>query len=142
MRDDIHVTHVRTRSDNLNDAISSFYSSQNIRNNVVTTVSWDWLKDHRSEYGYYLGTNWSKENHNDESSWEIEPFPPICYNKMENVNVVLNPCSGGGAEKRFSHEEVDMFMRNNPKESFFYCCNRKHIPSSLIDYIFFLYHNH
>ena len=114
--DEIDLTHIRVRNDNLNPVIEKFYDSQEIKNKVITVHSWDWQKENRDEFDYFLGSGWSSINHDDESSWEINPFPPIKYTEVSGSSVLLNPSSGGVAEgsKNFSKNKVDEFIFRYP----------------------------
>jgi hypothetical protein len=112
----VHVTHIRTRNDKLNKVIHQFYNTQNISNEVITVDSWNWQKEHRDEFDMFLGTGWSEKNPGDEDSWVIEPFPDIIHNVVKDVNIVLNPRSGGVdyGKKEFSEEDIEEFMSIYP----------------------------
>ena len=113
---EISLIHIRTRKDNLNSTIHEFYNTQEIDNKVITVPSWDWQKQNRNKFDFFLGCNWTAENHNDETSWEIEPFPKIKYSKIKSISTLLNPSSGGTEEvrKSFSKTEVDEFTEIDP----------------------------
>ena len=112
----VHVTHIRTRNDKLNKVIHQFYNTQNISNEVITVDSWNWQKEHRDEFDMFLGTGWSEKNPGDEDSWEIKPYPHIAFHPRTDVDLVLNPRSGGVdyGKKEFSEEEIEIFMEQFP----------------------------
>jgi hypothetical protein len=114
--DDIELTHIRTRDDNLYKTIHDFYNTQSIKNKVIKIPSWDWQKENRKDFDYFLGCNWSEHNHNDESSWEINPFPHIQHSKISNCPILLNPTSGGTEEisKKFTENSIKRFMTDHP----------------------------
>jgi len=115
--DDIEVTHVRVRDDNLYDPIREFYDTQSIKNKVIKIPSWDWKIENRNNYEHFLGSNWGVDNHGDESSWEIEPFPVIKYSEFKPDSIIINPTSGGKEEisKRFAKSDVESFILDWPE---------------------------
>ena len=106
--EDLHVTHVEVPG-NLIPTIEKFYKSQNINTDVFKIDSWQWLSDNISKYDYYLGTHWSRENVGDPDSWEIEPFPPIVFDKIRTFKTVLCPSSGRSSNRKFSKDDILKF---------------------------------
>jgi hypothetical protein len=134
--DKIFVTHIRVRDDNLYDTIHEFYNTQEIKNEVIKVPSWDWQPQNRNKYDFFLGNNWTKENHNDESSWKIKSFPQIKYSKIEGIFTLLNPSSGGVKEgtKYFNKKKVEDFLEKHPETILIGRGNEKNyedIPNSL-----------
>lgn len=105
------LTHIETKGSNLLPAIKDFYDCQNIENKVFEIENWDVQKKIRDNYHYELGTHWFKDNVGSESTWEINPFPPLVYDKV-NVKTIIN--IGGGrigapGARGFSLEEIIQF---------------------------------
>tara|TARA_R110000765_G_scaffold16182_3_gene45818 strand:- start:3853 stop:4548 length:696 start_codon:yes stop_codon:yes gene_type:complete len=102
---EFNLTHVEV-GNTLLPAISDFYKTQGIKANVFEIDNWDVKETIRSKYDYYLGTHWSENNIGDESSWEINPFPPLIYDKVE-TGTVVNVSSGRRDKFRgFTKEEI------------------------------------
>jgi len=127
---DIEVTHVRMRDDFLYKAISEFYSSQGIKNNVIKlyidenlshgeriSKMVEWKVNNRDWFLYSLGTNWSDIKDRDEDCWKINPFPKINYEKCDGVGIIINPSSGGTdrCRKEFSNAEIKNFIEKYPE---------------------------
>jgi len=90
---EIYLTHVEVPKDLL-PSISSFYKTQNINHITKQIPSWGWRSNHRKEFDYYLGSHWMKDNVGDESTWEINPFPPLKYDYINNIKTLV--AIGGG----------------------------------------------
>jgi len=88
-----NLTHVEV-GNSLLLAISEFYKTQKINATVREIDNWNYKESIRHEYDYYLGTHWSENNIGDESSWEINPFPPLVYDTVEDIDLVINISSG------------------------------------------------
>ena len=102
---DCSLTHVEV-GNSLLPAIREFYQSQNINANVFEIKDWNQKENIRSDYNYYLGTHWSENNIGDESSWEINPFPTLVYDKKD-VDTIVNISSGRKDKFRgFTKEEI------------------------------------
>ena len=105
----IHLTHARIRKP-LSDAISEFYTSQGISHRVLQIPDWSWKKRNRRHYDHYLGSSWHPRNINDEVTWEINPLPPLKFD-VQDVDLVINPISGRLANRRFSKEQMERYVK-------------------------------
>jgi len=103
---DMHLMHVEVPGELL-EAIREFYKTQGIDASVTQIPSWDWKDRNRYKFDYYLGAHWSKHNIGDETTWEINPFPPLKYNVIDNIDTIVN-ISGGRKDKfrGFSTNEI------------------------------------
>ena len=126
----IEITHVRMREDSLYETISEFYYSQGISNNVIKleidknlshgdriSKMIEWKVKNRNSFLYSLGTGWSSEEDKDEDCWEINPFPMINYTKQKDIQIVINPSSGGtdAVRKEFTNNEIKNFVEKYPE---------------------------
>lgn len=109
-----HITNVRGEG-SFAESILQFYESQSIK----TTIQLDhkgggFRKKHRNEYDHYLGTHWDATNGEDESSWEINPFPPIKYEYIPGKDIFINPSSGLCVNTgSMVDDKVDKFKKDN-----------------------------
>ena len=87
------LTHVEVGS-TLLPAIREFYKSQNINAIVQEIPNWNAKEKMRSDYDFYLGTHWSENNIGDETTWEINPFPHLFFDKIDNVETIVHVSSG------------------------------------------------
>ena len=112
--DKIHLTHVEVPGDLLS-IIRKFYITQGINIEVKQIPSWGWRDLNRDKFDFYLGTHWPKYNVGDETTWEINPFPPLKYNLIDDVETVVS--IGGGRKgspypRQYSIDEIE-YIDNN-----------------------------
>jgi len=104
--ENIHLTHVEVGS-SLLPVISEFYKTQGVDIKTEEIPNWQYKEDIRSQYDYYLGTHWSSNNVGDEYTWEINPFPYIKYDSIDNIDTVVHISSGRAEKFRgFTKDEI------------------------------------
>tara|TARA_Y100001963_G_scaffold24316_1_gene32767 strand:- start:1497 stop:2198 length:702 start_codon:yes stop_codon:yes gene_type:complete len=113
--DNIHLTHVEVGSILLSP-IKNFYKTQNINITVKEISNWEEKEVMRTEYDYYLGTHWSHNNIGDESTWEINPFPLLKFNKISNIDTLIS-ISGGRPDKFRGFTNNDIIELDNKYEN-------------------------
>lgn len=103
-----HLTNIRGAG--VSDrSISRFYTSQGVPHSVVCTPGAAWREQHRSEFDHYLGTAWDATNGGDESSWDIEPYPPLIYTHIPDVDILLSPFSAYNKGRKINLKELIYF---------------------------------
>ena len=104
--DNIILTHIEV-GNSLLPAIREFYKSQGITAVVTEIPNWDAKTKIRKENDYYLGTHWSEHNVGAETTWEINPFPPLVFDTVEAGQTVVHISSGRKDKFRgFSKEDI------------------------------------
>jgi len=129
-RKEYKIYHARIREDKLDNPIVDFYSSQGIDSEILRLpvnndkrhlahILDDWLIENKDSYDHYLGTHWSSNNGGDSrlDSWEINPCPKVYYTKIEDIDIIINPSSGGvsAAKKEISKDDFCDFMNAFPE---------------------------
>jgi hypothetical protein len=112
-KENLHITHqvLKDKDEKLKNEISWFYNRQGIKNEVVVIDSWDKTLN-KKDFDFELGGGWNGKV--DCNSWEINPFPIIKYEKIENIDTVLVISSGRDLNRRFEPNEVREFAEKYP----------------------------
>ena len=110
----IEVIHARTKKA-LSNAISDFYELQGVKHKIVQMKNWNELDNVKKNFKteHFLGSGWSKDNHEDPDSWEIEPFPPFNFTYLP-ADVVINPISGRDGKRKLDIDEIREFIKRYP----------------------------
>jgi len=94
--EDCQVTHGVSHRQWINN-IQSLYNYQEIKCKVEYTIWREEIETKSKIHDYFLHTTWNAKIHEDEilkyfpEDWEIEPFPPLKYNKRQDVDIVISP---------------------------------------------------
>jgi len=105
-----HLTNKRGRG-NIGNSIEIFYKFQGINPTIIYLDkggSTKWLK--QNTYDYYLGSSWCKDN-GDLESWDINPFPPIKFNKIPGIDVIISPISQWDMGRVIQFDDLKKYVR-------------------------------
>ncbi len=100
---DINLTHVHLSGILLKE-LDLFYSSQNIKHEILKIDNWSWLEENKNKYDLELSSTWySSSDH-----IEINPFPELNYNWMD-VDIVLSPFAGQKRNRKLEFDQIERF---------------------------------
>ena len=111
--DNYIIDHVEV-PDKLLFLIEGFYRYQKIKSQVFQINSWDWLKNNRSSYDYFVSTHWNG-NDDFEKGWRINPFPVINYRKIDDIDVVVFPSAGRNGNRKFDEDSLYGFAMSEKR---------------------------
>jgi len=105
--DKISITHVVIRNHTVS-ALREFYQTQNVECTIQCVPSFDWLNDNKHKYDARVSAL-SNDSYVDDV-FDINPLPPIKYEFIPDIDVVVWPLSGYSSNHaRFNHADLLAF---------------------------------